>query len=363
MKSYLPVQGSLFPEDFLAGSIAQTPDWLLSGLPDAEQLAASLTSVFDRFPIGQRPNEGQTECDLVRPILEILGWTASLAQQNLSARGRQDVPDILLFADSDWKERANAVPEEWKRYAMGSAIIEVKRWQRPLDRRSGWSDEVTAPATQMLRYLRRVDDPTGGRLRWGILTNGRRWRLYWQGARSVAEQFFEIDLAAVLGIPSAAGDAIAPEERGHWLRVFALVFRREAFLPGPLDRRTFHQRAIDEGRHYEERVAASLAALVFEGVFPELARALANARPDAPLKEVRNATLILLYRLLFIFYAEDRNLLPVRDPRYAPYALRGKVREDVGTRKDRNDIFSETAACSDATALPSWTGLRSGTAS
>ena len=51
----------------------------------------------------------------------------------------------------------------------------------------------------MLRYLRRVEDLTTGKLRWGMLTDGGRWRLYYQGARSVAEQFFEIDLAAVLG--------------------------------------------------------------------------------------------------------------------------------------------------------------------
>lgn len=53
---------------------------------------------------------------------------------------------------------------------------------------------------------------------------------------------------------------------------------------------------------------------------------------------------ILLYRLLFILYAEDRELLPVRDRRYDDYGLRDKVRLDVKTRKDRNDTFSNTAA-------------------
>ena len=60
--------------------------------------------------------------------------------------------------------------------------------------------------------------------------------------------------------------------------------------------RTFHQRAIAEGRFYEERVAASLSDLVFGQVFPELARAIAAAEPDAPLSEVREAALLLLYR-------------------------------------------------------------------
>ena len=81
-----------------------------------------------------------------------------------------------------------------------------------------------------------------------------------------------------------------------------------------------------------------------ERSFPELAKAIAAAAPAAPLQEVREAALILLYRLLFILYAEDRNLLPVRERRYDEYGLRDKVRGDIGRRKDSNDTFSDTAA-------------------
>ncbi|MFX9054126.1 hypothetical protein ABTN50_19475, partial [Acinetobacter baumannii] len=56
----------------------------------------------------------------------------------------------------------------------------------------------------------------------------------------------------------------------------------------------------------------------------------------------RQATLILLYRLLFILYAEDRGLLPVRDTRFDDYALR-VARLDVGKRKDAGDTFSSVA--------------------
>ena len=59
---------------------------------------------------------------------------------------------------------------------------------------------------------------------------------------------------------------------------------------------------------------------------------------------MREAALILLYRLLFILYAEDRDLLPVRNTSYDDYALREKVRGDVGHRKDRGDVFSTSAA-------------------
>ena len=341
-----PFQGSLFAEDYLRESIVGTPDWQNLDDTTLDALEAGLREVFARFPTGQSPNESQTEDDLIWPVFDRLGWTASLRQQNLSVRGREDVPDGLLFADEPAKDRANGFAEEWKRYAHGLAVVESKRWSRPLDRRSGRRGEETAPSTQMLRYLRRVDDLTTGNLRWGILTNGAHWRLYYAGARSVSEQFLEIDLAAVLNVAGHNDGlfALTEAERRYWLKAFALVFRRDAFLPDAADERTFHQRAIAEGRFYQERVAASLSELVFGQVFPDLARAIAESAPDAPLPDVRDAALVLLYRLLFILYAEDRDLLPVRDPRYDDYALRDKVRGDVGRRKDAGDVFSETAA-------------------
>ena len=346
MSTTTPFQGSLFANDFLQDAVTRLDDWREIDDDELTALKASLRDVFDGFPIAGGPNESQTEDDLIWPVLTQLGWTASLRQQNLSAHGREDVPDGLLFADDAAKGRANGFTEEWKRYEFGLVVVESKRWRRLLDRRSGRQGEETAPSTQMLRYLRRVDDLTTGKLRWGILTNGARWRLYYRGARSVSEQFFEMDLAALLDLPGHNDGlfALTEADRRRWLKVFALVFRREAFVAGPTDPRTFHQRAIEEGRFYEERVAASLSALVFGQVFPELASAIAAATPDAPLPEVREAALILLYRLLFILYAEDRALLPVRNARYDDYALREKVRGDVGHRKDRGDVFSASAA-------------------
>ena len=339
----IPFRGSLFAHDFLRESVARLGEWRDI---DAAALEAAGRGVFARFPITGSPNESQTEDDLIWPVLAHLGWTASLRQQNLSAAGRQDVPDGLLFQDAAAKDRANGFTEEWRRYEFGLAVVESKRWGRPLDRRSERRGEETAPSTQMLRYLRRVDDLTTGALRWGILTNGAQWRLYYQGARSVSEQFFELDLAALLALPGHNEGlfALTDTERHHWLKIFVLVFRREAFVAGATDPRTFHQRAIEDGRFYQERVAANLSELVFGQVFPGLARAIAAAAPKALLPDVREAALILLYRLLFILYAEDRDLLPVRDTRYDDYGLRENVRDDIGRRKDREDVFSTSAA-------------------
>lgn len=329
--------GTLFTSDYLTHAIAETADYAAVDLP---ALRTALEAVFDAFPAHAQPNEAQTEDDLIWPVLAALGWAHALRQQNLTVAGRDDVPDGLLFEDAEAKARANAHAQEWQRYGQGLAVVESKRWGRPLDR-AGRRDEATAPSTQMLRYLRRIDDLTSGRLRWGILTNGARWRLYWAGARSVSEEFLEIDLARALG---RAGDDLfaGPDDRDHWLRVFAVMFGRDAFV-ADAGGQTFHGRALRQAAYYEERVAASLAELVFSEIFPAIARAIAQAAPDASLQDVRQASLVLLYRLLFLLYAEDRGLLPVQDRRYDDYALR-PLRAEIGRRMGEGDAFSASAS-------------------
>ena len=335
--------GALFAGDFLCDGVKDEEEYKAFDNSRQNALEDSLRGILDCFPTGGSPNEQQTEDDLIWPVLRCLGWEASLRQQKLSAVGRPDVPDGLLFGNEEEKAKANQVPEGWGRYDFGLAVVESKRWGLPLDRRSAGGE--TAPSTQMLRYLRRVDDLTTGKLRWGILTNGVRWRLYFAGARSVSEQFFEVDLARVLNLPGGNEGlfALSESDRRHGLSVFALMFRREAFLPTEQHSRTFHRCAMDEGRRYEERIAEDLSELVFQEIFPQLAVEIAAAAPAAPLPEVREAALVTLYRLLFILYAEDRNLLPVRDDRYDDYGLRKKVRDDVERRKNRNDTFSGSA--------------------
>lgn len=346
MVSEFPNQGSLFASDFLTDAITDVSEWKAfedSVLSDIEE---RLSGIFRAFPTDQSPNEAHTEDDLIWPILGILGWGQYLRQQNLSMKGRDDVPDGLLFEDIEAKKKATSFPDEWRRYGFGTAVVESKRWLRPLDRRGGRRGEETAPSTQMLRYLRRIDDITEGGLRWGILTNGARWRLYYQGAQSVSEQFFELNLATILNLPGHNEGLFALDEddRRHWLKAFILIFQRDAFVPAGADPRTFHQRAIEEGRVFEERVAEDLSNTVFNDVFPELVRSIAHAAPEAELQEAKEGALILLYRLLFILFAEDRNLLPIKDKRYDDYGLRKRVRLNVGERKDKKDVFSQTAA-------------------
>ena len=148
-----------------------------------------------------------------------------------------------------------------------------------------------------------------------------------------ASGYYEVDLAA----------AVQADDDSHALRAFRLLFGRPAFSPQHGAQTSFLEDAIAEGRRYEEQVANDLSGTVFDEVYPALIRALSQ-KSGAELEHVRQAALIFLYRLLFLLYAEDRDLLPVNDSRYDDYGLRKSVRDDIDKRIAAGDTFSTIAS-------------------
>jgi len=63
---------------------------------------------------------------------------------------------VLLFADGRSKAAALGEAKDDRRYRHGLAILEAKRWLRPLDRGdAAEAFDPGAPSSQMLRYLSR----------------------------------------------------------------------------------------------------------------------------------------------------------------------------------------------------------------
>ena len=323
--------GQLFTHYFLTTGIEATPEWRSADAAVAafrRQVAPALEALARH----QHPNEAVTEQELIRPVLEALGWSDYLPQQGTGRN--EDIPDYLLFTDGDSKQRAAGQSDPEERYRDAAVVAESKRYGLALDSRDR-DDRVQAstPHGQILRYLSTADIVSSGAVRWGILTNGRTWRLYNYGARPRATGYYEADLQKII----RDGDDTA-------LRRFYLLFRRDSFIRQAGATTTFLKDALEEGRRYEERVAQDLSGVVFERVFPRLVQALADATgAGAGLEQVREAALICLYRLLFVLYAEDRGLLPVNDTRYADYGLRQPVREDIARRMQQNAVFSSRA--------------------
>lgn len=348
------ISGNLFTRDYLLEGITRSEPWTALADSEVAAIQAGLLKHVQSLLAIHKPNEAQTEKVLIYPVLELLGWSDVEVQQILSTKGRKQVPDALLFGDTASRNRAVAEKDQWKRYQHGLAITEAKRWRRALDRadkRDAHEDGV--PSMQMMQYLSRVDVQTSGKVRLGILTNGEKWRLYFQGALSISEDYFELDFAKALELPGHELDLVErTEERlttAHALRLFILMFRKQAFLPvdGP---RTFHDLARDEGKSWEAKVTRDLSRLVFREIYPNLVAALHRHDPAKPavidsgyLESIRQSALILLYRLLFVVYAEDRDLLPDSQEPYKAYSLT-TMRGDIADRIAKVQPFSPTMA-------------------
>ena len=129
-------QGSLFSGGLLSETIAGSTDWLTLDDAALDDFEASFRALFDRFPTADFPNESQTEDDLIWPVLDRLGWTASLRQQNLPARlhwaryaGRNftDRQRIKRKADN-WSQRYAALPVPERLAVLGAMMaVEAER--------------------------------------------------------------------------------------------------------------------------------------------------------------------------------------------------------------------------------------------
>ena len=322
----------LFTDYFLSDGIKATPEWQTSVASELEFEAFrnGVRQSYDALSQAQSPIEAVTEQELIRPVLELLGWTDYLPQQGASRS--EDIPDLLLFPDADAKERAIAKASAEERYRDAVVVEESKRFGLPLDARGQEGRrQATTPHGQIVRYLSTADVVSEGRIRWGVLTNGGVWRLYDNRARPRATGYFEANLGEIL----ESGDT-------DRLRTFYLLFRRESFEAQEGATVCFLETALAEGRRYEQQVAQDLSTVVFERAFPRLIQALAE-ETHLELAELRGPALILLYRLLFVLYAEDLGLLPVNDSRYEDYGLRKPVRDDIARRMADGSAFSAQA--------------------
>ena len=201
-------QGTLFTDDFLNEGIRETEAWRALTPEMLAEFRASLQSIFSGVADPARLNEAQTEERIVQPLLKALGWEGCYSvQERAEARGRANVPDYLLFPTPEAFAAADRKRSAAERYPFAVATGDAKAWAVGLDKRGAGAAGDETPSGQIIRYLTRADVQSDGHVLWGVLTNGRHWRLYYQRAKSRLEEYFEIDLAWALGLPGVAGRA------------------------------------------------------------------------------------------------------------------------------------------------------------
>ncbi len=250
-------------------------------------------------------------------------------------------------------------PDFWN---YPTVLADAKAWQVSLDRPLRVKNQREYPPEQMEWYL------NASELAYGILTNGKLWRLIPREHSPDQPRFvtyLECDLEALLDLWT--GYTQAPQRTielhrqivDEFLR-FYLFFRPQAFLSTET-RPSLVKRAFDGSSEYRLGVGEGLRDRVFEALRLCIQGFLSH-RPNAlqaqaDLTLCREQSFILLYRLLFIMYAEDRQLLPYRlNHLYTENRSLARHRDEIAATLDRVAEGRGTDFARDACAL--WEDLK-----
>ncbi|MCK4416731.1 MAG: N-6 DNA methylase [Candidatus Latescibacteria bacterium] len=231
-------------------------------------------------------------------VLTRLGF-AYLPNTRLPVGEREQEPDYILFADEATKNKVLA-ESKVAQYTAALSLLEAKKANHPLNAVSRRETPGRFPHQQVRDYLQAAADSSGKPFfNWAILTNGNRWRLYCRDAHPGS--YFEFNFE----------DGIRSIKR---FTVFAALFRPLAFT-----RDSEGQCPLDDLRaealQYQTELEDDLRERVFK-ILVRLAngfyRRAENKISNNDLDKLYQNSLIFLYRLLFVLYAEGRGLLPVK---------------------------------------------------
>ncbi|MDO8445588.1 MAG: TaqI-like C-terminal specificity domain-containing protein [Deltaproteobacteria bacterium] len=344
----------LFSNNYLDHHLPQTSIWTQNtdSIEKAKEDISIAYQGIEGLKLGPG-EEASLEEKLIRPVLKILGYELDI--QPTTQRGaKKKRPDYALFRDKASLEEAHKDKNNLTRFfSHPLTILEAKYWGRRLND-ADTKDKLDArdPTAQTVKYLDDVYHASEGRIQWAILTNGKVWRLFYYRASSRSGNFYDIDLESI--IQSGSLDAF---------KYFYLFFSRDAFLTDPATGKTWLDQHLKGSEEYAARVSAELKDLIFDKVFEGLATGFIEYRrnelgikneTEEGLKEVFKGCLTLLYRLLFLLYAESRGLLPVDDQnRYYKKSLK-KLKENIV-----KDISSTGVEGMSRNAYDYWSSLES----
>ncbi len=306
----------LFSDHFLQERLPEWKEWKVT--EELEHFRKNLLALYEsKKQILPGLNEAQTEEEFIKPVLDLLGYANSYIVQASTKIGQQtNRPDYALFPDASTKDKAYAKIES-NDYAQCIGVADAKYWGRELDlaktnERDTYKNQN--PSFQIAGYL------NGTKQNWGILTNGRLWRLYSTKSHLPLGNYYQVDLVQLIEVPAEA------------LKYFFVFFRKEALLR--VDGKSLLDRVLEGSEEYAVELEADIKDRAYDVV--ELlcrgfaAAVVAEKLNNSVLKSIYDNSLTLLYRLLFVFYAEARELLPL--------TMNASYRDNYSLRKMAHDI-------------------------
>ena len=317
----------LFSNHYLENQLLTLDEWKEPN--NIEEIFSKIKALYQgKQTLFPTASEGQLRDDFLNYVLKYLGHYYKVGGKTEWA---SKFPDYGLFPDEKSADDAVKYQGTEDFYKKAIAICEAKAWEVKLDERDPKNPEPDkrTPNRQIDEYLRWSEK------KWGVLTNGRFWRLYYR-ENSYRNYFYQVDLAEII-----------EKDDIDTFKYFFLFFRKEAFEVD-VNNICFLDRvylgsvdyAKDIGENLEENVYKAMKILA-EGFINWGESKLTKTEDD--LKIVQENTMEFLYRLLFIFFAEAEGLLDTskKTPASKNYAenysldsLKKKIKNRIKTGED-----------------------------
>jgi len=315
----------LFSNYYLDEHLPETEAWDELSDDELREAKADIMDLWEREK-GTAPkrNESQLEEKFIRPMFRKLGIPFEVEESTSRTQRR---PDYGFFESEDAARGAFQRREEGGDfYKDAVAVADAKRWGRPLDTRGSGEHErdFENPSYQIHVYLQETP------ARWAVLTDGKKWRLYYGPTSHRLDSYYEIDLPTVL-------------EKGDLedFKYFYLFFRHGAFLEDSSGE-CFLDEVYDESNVFAQELGADLQDNIYEAI--KILSEGFMQYPDNDLSEddldlIHDSSLIYLYRLIFVLYAESegRDLLDTNNEIYEESYSLNTLKQDVAEELDSPD--------------------------
>jgi Alw26I/Eco31I/Esp3I family type II restriction m6 adenine DNA methyltransferase len=306
---------NLFSKYYLEKYLPESPEWKEQG---HIAVFKQIKKIYTRESASIKTlNEKQLENHFFNEIFSILGFVCEVTEPT----DARNFPDYAFFFDRNGLDDAHKNKGTISFFTNAIAIGEVKQWKVDLDKVSKNEYNISEnPSLQIWTYLEDTEQ------KWGILSNGRIWRLYCKERRR--DNYLEIDLSRL--IESNDIDTF---------RFFYYFLRKDAFVKSK-EGQAFLDRVLNESKDYAQKIGEDLKDNVYwamkriaEGFVNQKSNHL-DSRDPATLARVQNNTMILLYRFLFLLYAEGKVLLDLRDQRYREYYSFHHIKHYIAETQD-----------------------------
>ena len=313
----------LFSNYYLENLLLESDTWTSVDEDEIKKIFEEIQELYeDNKDLLYGCNESDVRRWFIEPILKELGFFIA-TEEPIPDSGKQ--PDFALFKEEKDLDEGFEQKEDGELYDYATSLAEAKRWGRDLDKRGGVRD-FTNPSHQVYVYLQ--DTPVD----WAILTNGKQWRLYYTETSHKLDSYYEIDLPSIL----ERDDALEA------FKYFYLLFRRGAFVK---DKRKecFLDKVYDKSNLFSQELGEDLKENIYEAIrllsegfleFPDN-----DLDPEDDLDLIHDSSLIYLYRLIFVLYAESegRDLLNTGNRIYNENYSLNTLKQEVCENLEESD--------------------------